>query len=82
MKAQSIKIDNVCKREEAERKIEALKKITKESYCNFEFTVCPAGGSLDIYLSSDYEFDTDEYENTSPEIQMLRTFIFNLLCKI
>jgi len=82
MKAQSIKIYNVYKREEAERKIKALEKITKNNFHNFKFTACPAGGSLDIYLSSDYEFDTEEIEDISPETRVLRAFIFSLLCKI
>lgn len=57
----SIKISNTSNREMAEQKIEKLKsmKWVKNNYHNFEFLICPAGGSFDIYVSSDYEFENN-----------------------
>jgi len=81
MKAKSIVIDNVTKKEEAERKIAVLKKITENNFHNFKFEYGPIGGSLNIYLSSDYDFDNED-DDTSPEMQMLTAFNFAIMCKL
>jgi len=79
MKAKTIVIDNVLKREEAERKIDVLTKMTENNFHNFRYEYGPIGGSFNIYLSSDYDFDTDD---VSPEMQMLTAFNFAIVSKI
>jgi hypothetical protein len=81
----SITIDNVFSREEGERKAAKLAEITKNSFYNFEFGVCPIGGSFDIVVTTQYEFTDD---NNRPlfqgdaEKELLQTFVFILANQI
>lgn len=81
----TITIDNVFKREDGERKIARLKEITKNNYHNFEYGVCPIGGSFDIVVTSNYEF-TDENDRVlfqgDAEKEMLQTFVYILANQI
>jgi len=78
MKAKGIVIYNVTKK--AEELIEELYRITKGNFHNFKFAACPIGGSLDIYLSSDYDFE--DGEKGTPEYQLLSAFNFALMSEM
>ena len=73
-----IKIDNTSNREMAENKIKKLKNMewVKNNYHNFEFLICPAGGSFDIYISSDYEFENNA------EFELLDSFTSALIASL
>lgn len=64
-----VKIYNVGSRKYAEVMVAKLKKVTDGNYHNFEYRICPAYGSLDIVLESDYEFDGED-----PQKQLLDFF--------
>ena len=72
-----IKIDNVMNKETATKKIKKLQKVTEGNYHNFEYLVCPIGGSFDIMLQSDYEFDGETQQEQ--EREMLEFFNFMLV---
>ena len=82
MKSKMLTIDNEIKKESAERKIAVLKAMTMGNYHDFKFTYGPIGGSFNIYLSSDYDFDAEECEGSSPEMKLLEAFNFAILCKL
>ena len=58
-----IKLLNVGSRGTAEIKVEKLKVATQFNYHNLEYLICPAGGSFDIMVQADYDF---EYESGRP----------------
>lgn len=58
-----IKLLNEGSRSNAENKVEKLEVATKFNYRNLEYLICPAGGSFDIMVQSDYEFT---YESGRP----------------
>lgn len=72
-----ITIDNVFSREDGERKVNKLKEITKNNYHNFEYGVCPIGGSFDITVTSNYEFESND-----PQKEMMEVFLFILASRI
>lgn len=81
----SITIDNVFSREAGEEKVAKLQQITKNNFHNFQYGVCPIGGSFDIVVTSDYEF-TDEngrvlFEGDAQK-EMLQTFVYILANQI
>ena len=61
-----IKIANVFSRETGERKIAKLAEATKNNYHNLEFMLCPMGGSFDVMVQAEYEF---QYESGRPMTQ-------------
>lgn len=64
----SVKIDNVSSREAGEKKAAKLKEITKGNYHNFEFIVCPVGGSFDVLVTTQYDFEEEDKEKALLEI--------------
>lgn len=74
MKINTYKIYNSMTRAGAEAIISKVSKITNGHYSNIKYLICPAYGSFDIYIESDYGYDSD--------VELLETFNFILLSKI
>ena len=71
------KIDNLFSRESAERKVARLEELIGSTFYNFEFLICPAGGSFDLFVQSDYDFDGQDAEK-----DLLAAFTFCLVSGI
>lgn len=56
----AIRIGNSGSREAAGETVEKMQRITAGNYHNFNYHVCPVGGSFDIIVTSDYEFEDHE----------------------
>lgn len=75
-----VKIDNVFSTETGERKKAKLAEATKNNYHNLEFMLCPMGGSFDLMVQSDYEFQYESgrpmtQEDAETELKSLMVFI-------
>lgn len=70
----TITIDNTSSTERGEKIIKKLKAITDGNYHNFKYLLCPAYGSLDIVVESDYQFD-----GADPQKEMLEFFNYMLV---
>lgn len=69
-----ITIGNVGNKAEGEKKVAKLQEITKNNFENFTYGVCPIGGSFDIVVSSDYQYEDEK--------EMLQSFVFLLANQI
>jgi hypothetical protein len=71
-----MKIDNVMSRKEAERKIEQFNVRTAGNFHNFNFIACPAYGSFDIIVESEYFKEGSERER---QFELLEAFNFAII---
>lgn len=65
-----VTIGNEFSLERAEKKVEKLLDTIGSTFYNFEIAACPIGGSFDIVVRSNYEFDTGDPEKEMLEVLM------------
>lgn len=61
-----IKVGNEINDETAKRKVAKMNEATRNNYHNLEWMACPVGGSWDIMVQAEYEF---QYESGRPMTQ-------------
>jgi hypothetical protein len=69
-----IKIYNTGSEFAAKAKINKIAPIVKNNFHNFTFIVCPAYGSFDLYVCSEYDFEEEDKEKA-----LLEAFNFALM---
>ena len=74
----SITIDSVFNKEKGKEKIAKLQALTKGNFHNYEYALCPVGGSFDLIVTSDW-YGGNKEDN---EKEMMQDFLYILANQI
>lgn len=77
------KIANATNQMAGMRKASKLKAVTDGSHYNFEYQICPASGTYDILLESNYEFHGEtEKERQSEMLEHFNSLLIEKYFKV